>query len=130
MEVTKEQAKSLTAEIKEAVDAILAKHGLVAAKANTVYGEYYKFTLEASPVRTDENGINLASKEAKDYEKYHDLYDLPSGLLGKEIVVNGKKVVFIGIATSRKKYPLVFRREDGETVLYTESVGKRLKEAK
>lgn len=130
MEVTKEQAKSLTAEIKEAVDAILAKHGLVSAKANTTYGEYYKFTLEATPVRTDENGINLASKEAKEYEKYHSLYGLPSGLLGKEIVVNGKKVVFIGIAASRKKYPFVFRKEDGEIVLYTESIVKRLTEVK
>lgn len=127
MEVTKTQAQALTKEIKEAVDAILAKHGLASSKASTNYGDYYKFTVEATAVRTDDNGINLASKEAQAYEKYHNLYDLPSGLLGKEIVVNHKKIVFVGIAASRKKYPYAFRKEDGEIVLHTEAIVPYLK---
>jgi hypothetical protein len=122
MEVTKQQAQSLTKEIQEAVAAILAKHGLADPKVKTTYGDYYKFTLEASPENIGDNGVNMSSKEAVAYTKFHNAYDLPSGLLGKQIVVKGETVTFIGIATTRKKYPYAFRKSDGQTTLYTEAI--------
>jgi len=122
MQVTKTQAQSLTKEIQEAVAAILAKHGLADPKVKTTYGDYYKFTLEASPENLDENGVNLSSKEAVAYTNFHNAYDLPAGLLGKQIVVKGETITFIGIATTRKKYPYAFRKENGETTLYTEAI--------
>jgi hypothetical protein len=137
MEVTKQQAVSITAEIKEAVDAILAKHGLADPKVKTTYGDYYKFTLEACAKNEGDNGINLSSKEATYFTKFgYTAYDekfSPTQLvapLGTVFTVNGKEFAFGGIASSRKKYPIVgVSTEDGRTTLFTDAVVAKINKA-
>ena len=120
--VSKNEAQTLTKEIQEAVAAILVKHGFADPKIRTSYGDYYKFTLEASPDNTDENGVNLSSKEAVAYNQLHKAYDLPSGLLGKRIKIKGEWLTFAGIASTRPKYPYSFIKEDGTKTLFTAAI--------
>lgn len=130
MNISKELSRQVTDDIRTAVDAILAKHGLVAGKVNTHYGIHYKFSIEAVAEELGENGVNLASKEATAYQQLHKVYDLPEGLLGKIITVKGEPLVFLGIAASRSKYPYAFRKANGETTLYTDAIVPYLTGAK
>lgn len=130
MEVTKEQAVSITAEIKTAVDAILAKHGLSDPKVKSNYGDYYRFTLEACAKNEGDNGVNLSSKEATYFTKFgYTAYDekwVATELvapLGTLFTVKGVEYAFGGIASSRKKYPIVgISTADGRTMLFTDAV--------
>lgn len=116
MEVTKQQAISLSAEIKEAVDAILAKHGLSGQKVKTAYGEYYKFSLEAFAKNEGVNGVNLSSKEATYFTKfgytaytvdYRNSTELVAPLGTKfSGGTPAKEYVFAGISPTRRKYPI------------------------
>ena len=130
MEVTKEQAVSVTAEIQEAVNAILAKHGLTGPKIKTTYGDFYKFTLEAFVKNEGDNGINLSSKEATYFKKFgYTAYDAqynttelvaPLGTIFKN---KGVEYAFGGIASSRKKYPIVgINTANGTTMLFTDAM--------
>ena len=128
MEVTKQQAKEITEEIKAAVEAIFKSHGLETPKASARYGISYSIKLEASVENLDENGVNLSSQEAMAYTQFHKAYDLNGGLLGTEFEVNGEKFTFIGLALSRNKYPIVARNSSGETVFFTRLVASKLNE--
>lgn len=127
MAVTKAQASVISNEIQAAVDAILSKHGLVAGKVRTTYGDMFAFKVEATPLVKGENGVNLESIEAKDYLRFGNSYGLNAGLLGKKFVSNGDEYVFAGIAISRKKYPIVATKVlTGTTMFFTETVKTKL----
>jgi hypothetical protein len=130
MEVTKEQAVSVTAEIQEAVNAILAKHGLTGPKIKTTYGDFYKFTLEAFVKNEGDNGINLSSKEATYFKKFgYTAYDAQYNSteliapLGTIFTNKGVQYAFGGIAATRKKYPIVgINTTNGTTMLFTDAM--------
>lgn len=139
MEVTKQQAVNITAEIQEAVNAIIAKHGLSGPKVKTSYGDYYKFTLEAFAKNEGVNGVNMSSKEATYFTKFgFTAYDekfnatelvAPLGTKfsgGKPI----KEYVFAGIASTRKKYPIAaIDLATGATVFFPEAIAGHINKA-
>lgn len=120
--IERNTAKQVTAEIQEAVNAILAKHGMVAGKVSSGYGDFYKFTIQASMNVVGDSGVNEASTEAIAYERFGSTYGLPEGILGKAFTAKGKTYKFAGIATSRPKYPIVAIDAEGNRVCFTEQV--------
>ena len=139
MEVTKQQAVSITAEIQEAVNAILTKHGLSGPKVKTAYGDYYKFSLEAFAKNEGDNGVNLSSKEATYFLKFgYTAYDANYNTtelvapLGTKFSggTPAKEYVFAGIASTRKKYPITaIDVATGATVFFPDSVVGRINKA-
>lgn len=120
MSVTKPQAQAVTAEIMQAVEAILAKHGLdKPSGVRSTYGDQYKLTITTSSVELNDDGINTASAEAIAYERYAFSYGLHDGLLGTKFMVRGEEWTFLGIATKRSKYPIMARNAAGKTMLHT-----------
>lgn len=93
--------------VSAAIADVFAEAGLVAP---TVTGSFTKtsvsFKLSASIDAVDESGVNLASQEALDYEKFGSTFGLDEGRLGKEFSVQGKRFVFAGINGRRPKYPI------------------------
>ena len=76
MEVTKELAVQVSAEIKKAVEEILAKHGLAEPKVKTTYGDIYKLVIESSVEAKDASGVNTKSAEAIYYTRFgYTAYD-------------------------------------------------------
>lgn len=133
MEVEKDVALRITSEISSAVEEILKKHGFTPPKIRTTYGDIYKVSFESTPETIDESGINVTSKEAVAYNRFYSSYDMPPGLLGTKFTAHTKfgadEFTFVGIATSRSKYPIVAKSSDGATVYFTKNYGKVIADA-
>ena len=125
--VSKELCTLVSKEIDAAIADILARHGLEATKRQSQYGDWFKFTVTASPVVIGDSGVNEATPEASAYNRFYRSYGLNEGLLGKEFVSKGETYRFCGIATSRRKYPFVGKRiSDNQTVFFTEDLAAKL----
>lgn len=128
--VSKEKAAAVSAEIKEAVEKILAKHELQIGQIRSGHGEWFEFKVTAEAIQQGPNGVNLASKEATYYTKfgftaYDDDYKAtelvaPLGTIFK----NGtKEYVFSGVNPQKRKFPIQARRtSDGEMVGLPEAI--------
>lgn len=127
MAVAKAQASEISVEIKAAVEAILAKHGMELTKVQTTYGDVYGFKCEGSPLVKGENGINMESKEAQAYKRFATSYGLPEGLLGKKFTSKGREFAFAGIAPSRSKFPFAaMNLLEGRMYFFTEDIKSKL----
>lgn len=124
--ISKQKADDISTEIIEAVDAILAKHGMARGATRSTYGDAFTFKVEACNVTLGEGGVNLASTEAQDYKRYSRSYGLNEGLLGKAFTANGQRYTFAGIATRRHKYPIYALDSAGRGIFFTTSVVERL----
>jgi hypothetical protein len=115
MEVTKEQAQAITAELKAAVEEVLGRHGLVASNATkTGYGDNYSFKVEAFRKREGRNGVNLASKEAKFFEFVGATHGLTNDDLGAVITLKGEKWTLTGARDSGKFPFIAIRNKTGK----------------
>jgi hypothetical protein len=55
------------------------------------------------------------------YNQYHKIYGLPSGLIGKKVKIMGENVTFLGIHGRSRKYPYLFKSDKNDKyVRYTE----------
>jgi hypothetical protein len=138
--VAKATAQAVSAEIKEAVDAILAKHNLQVNKLNTKYGDLYEFKIQASPINLNEDGINMTSTEVLDYQRfgYYATVITPdkkvefasvTAPIGTKVKLNGKVYAFAGIR-SRGKNKLIFKCvADGKNYVFSDQAILELNKA-
>ena len=130
MTINPTKVKQLREEILAALKPIAEKHGLIIDKANANYSSSTaSLTLGFSEQELDENGVNLVGEYATAYLTFQRAYDLPSGILGKVFVNNGKQFAFAGIALKRSKYPFaVVALATGEKSFMTDgpSIRKQL----
>jgi len=129
MAISKTDAVAVTTEIMEAVNAILAKHGLDTPTVRTTYGDTYKIAITSAAVELNEAGINLASAEAIAYDRYHNAYGLNPGLLGTKAIIRGEEYTLLGLALKRSKYPIVTRNAAGKTLLWGSEIATKFNEA-
>lgn len=107
MEISKEEAQKITAEIKSAAEAILARHGLKASsKTISGYGEHYSFKIEGFRSKIGRGGVDLGTKEAKFFVAAYASHGLNEGDLGAVFTANGQEWLLIG-ARDSGKYPLI-----------------------
>jgi len=108
----KAQAKVVQVAVGEAIKAVYAQHGL---------------TVTSSRVTYDDSTLNLTVKatvadpaaQAKTWDNYAPVFDLPEGGVGKVITLNRKAYRIIGLDLNRRAYPV--RVEDlatGRPVLF------------
>ena len=126
MNITKEEAREITKDIQEAVAAIFYARDMAVPKVKTTYGDVYKVSFESSPLALNDAGVNVASPEASAYERFHDSYGLPAGLLGKKFESRGETYTFAGLATRRPKYPIVALKSNGDITFFTENIKTQL----
>ena len=152
--VTKAESQAISDEIKEAVLAILAKHGLVTEKIRTAYGDNYSFKIEAGKPKIGKNGVDLNSEAATYYTRYgytsmgtgnwkevktekgtHYVGDGTKleAELGQEFQYGNKTYYFAGV-NPRKKLPIVaisaengkfYALADAAVVLINESANRK-----
>jgi hypothetical protein len=104
--IDRQTAVTVIKEVEAAVAAVFAAHGLTKPKVRGSFGDSLKITLEASPDRTNDNGINIATPEALAYTRYHASYDLPANGLGIKFLSQGKEFVVTGLSPNRPKFPI------------------------
>lgn len=130
--IDKTKATQVAQEMKEAINAILAKHGLQVSATKMGYGEWYEYKVTAVAIAEGPNGVNLATKEAQYYEKFgwqvygqapnFEVTELKAPL-GTGFTHGGKKYAFAGVAPQRKKYPIVaINLATKEQVFFPEAV--------
>lgn len=124
MNVTASKAKEVTKEVEAAIVAILSKHGLATPTLSTTYGDFLKITIKTSLETLNEDGVNLSSPEALDYETYGETYGLKPGLLGTRFLSRGVEYIFTGIKPSRPKFPICAMTPDGRQFKMTEDAVK------
>lgn len=116
--ITREQARAITAELTAAITDVFAHHGLTAPTLKTTFGLEYKVTASGSPIVLNDRGANTATPEATAYAVYGRGYGLSDGLLGVTVSIGGKQATFAGIAAKRAKYPFAFDIDGGKRVFH------------
>jgi hypothetical protein len=124
--IDKQTAKTISAELKEAAEAVFAKHGLTLDKISTNYGELYRFKVEAHVADVDEDGVDRNSSFAVAFLAWPSQFGLTAEALGKQATINGKAWTFAGVAATRRKYPLAFKGDDGKIMLFSETAARHL----
>ena len=122
MNVTKDKAREITAEIEVAVKAIFEKHELQPSKIRSKYGDGYQVSIQADAIEMNDSGVNLASTESQVWISIGNKYGFenPASVLGAEFVQNGKPFKFLGMNPNASKFPLVAKNlKDGKTYKLT-----------
>lgn len=107
-QVTKKQTEVIGKEIEIAVKAILEKHNMELTKVRGKYGDVFAFSVEASPINRNENGVNLASSDARTFMQVGKDYGFenPADTLGKTFTSNRKTFKFVGLNLNKRKFPV------------------------
>jgi len=129
MGISREQAKTITAEIDAAVADILTKHGLTKDKVRTTYGEIYSYKIEATFHEVNDNGVNMNSRAIDDlryYAKFHGITDIDAVLASNDTInIGGKEYVPAGFRPRAKKQPFIMKCiTDGKTYIFSDSVAR------
>lgn len=129
--VSREVCDKVAAELREHAIKLFAKYGLEVTSSKAQYGDKFTFKIDAVSTDIDENGINLNSVEAQYYTRFGFSYY--SELSGKTEVLNvplgtkfqnkGTEYIFAGIASRKRKFPIVARRvSDGAMFGFAEGM--------
>jgi len=117
--VERAEAREITAEIKAAVEAVLAKRGMKLTVGMTHFGDSYDVKLVATKMAVDpETGIDLGSKEAVEWKRYAASFGLPAEGLGKTFKSGGHTFTVVGLNAKKYTRPVVATREDGKTFVF------------
>jgi hypothetical protein len=111
MGITREQSKTISAEIKAAAEQILTKHGLTIDKTMSHYGAGFDIKITASTHTIDDNGINTNSREMDALKYYAAAYGITNieADIAAPIHINGKDYIPAGYRTRASKQPFIMR---------------------
>jgi hypothetical protein len=121
MTVAKTTALAIMNELEGEINRVLEKHGLDKAKLKCKYGAHFELKIESATLELGENGVNLQSPEAQYYTQFG--YMGLHAPLGTKFTNRGATFVFIGIAPSRRKYPIAVRNlDEGHNSFFPEGI--------
>ena len=106
-EFSKTEAVELTAELKDAMQLVLEKHGLKLANYHTTYGNIYRLKVELSKPNVNDDGFDEGTREARDYRDMAGYYRLPVEALFTEFSSSGRRWRLMGLNPKARKYPVV-----------------------
>ena len=107
--------------IREKMDAALASLEEIGihAKATNISYQDQNATVKVEISVMGENG-EVVSKEALDYERYREMYELPE--LGTTFTNRGTTYTITGLKPRSTKYPVLAMRADGKTFKFTRAI--------
>ena len=123
--ITKEALTTLRPKIDQALKELGQRLGieLKVTKGQFTNGPTGHFTLEIATLGADGQPFN---KEADDFTKHAELYDLSPDDLGEVIEIGGKNFTIIGLLPSRPKNCIQIRNHaTGQTHITTAPTAKR-----
>jgi hypothetical protein len=128
---TKQNLPKLRTEIDAALAKVLGQYGLEGSIGNISFTDYKLNTKLVVEVTAPE-ATEAIAEQANDLGKMYGI----AAPLGTVIRNGGRRLVYIGIEPSRRKYPIKFRLDDGHTdaanskvILFTTSVVDQLNKA-
>ena len=119
--VSRDAAKSISDEI-EAEAKKICQGKLQITGISTKYGEGYSITIKADGIELGQNGVNLASRYAQDFRMTSWRYEMTDADLGKEALINGKKMFLAGVEIKRNgNVRIAIQDEQGNILLGAEN---------
>ena len=112
----KQTLKVIREKMNEAL-AVLEEIGIHTNVTNISYQDQ-NATVKVEISVMGENG-EIVSKEALDYERYRDMYELPE--LGTTFQNRGQTYTITGLKPRSHKYPVLAERADGKTFKFPRS---------
>jgi hypothetical protein len=107
MELDREKVRVIRKDIEAALLEVATKHGLESKPFSVQFTpNSIKARIEMTAVLMGTGGVNLASKEALNYERVGKHYGLEPNRLGVVFRYNGNDYRFLGLTASRPKYPI------------------------
>lgn len=129
MDVSKDFSAKVAKEIESAVQVILEKNRLEAGKVRIKYGDVFSFSIEASRVTLNENGVNTSTPEAQMWKIVGEGlgFDKAEDALGAHFEVNGNEYKFLGWNDRSKRFPVIaYKEASGEKVGFSARVLRRI----
>jgi len=99
--VTKALCSKIQLAISQHAKKIYAQNNLVSDKCNARYGTNFSITLKADKLVIGDNGVNLASKFAKNFRMTSYTHKLPDATLGQPAKFGDKVMYFAGVELRR-----------------------------
>jgi hypothetical protein len=92
------------------------------SKVSTKYGEGYSITIKADGIQLGRNGVNLSSQFAQDFRLTSWRYEMTDADLGKEALINGKRMFLAGVEIKRNgNVRIAIQDEQGNILLGAEN---------
>lgn len=112
---TKEVAKSLRAEIDQALEAVGKKYGIEFRTGNCAVGfTEMVYKLEVTPA--DKSLVE--EKDQKDFEYFAHMYKLEKSDFGKEFDYKGTKYTIVGLNLGRPKFVIRGKNAEGKVYFF------------
>ena len=138
--VSREKTREVVAEINAAVMEILEKHNLQLTKQTGKFGDEFGYSVTASAIQVNEDGINILSPDVVAYERngywaYWGKVGVDSDFaqltapIGTKFVSNGKTYAFAGIKSRGKLKIIGVETVSKKSFLFPDSIAKKLNEA-
>ncbi|GEO42844.1 hypothetical protein SAE02_69920 [Skermanella aerolata] len=117
--------RKLQPEIEAALAALGRRHGITIRAGTARFRESTaELKLELAVIGGDGKS---ARREVEEFAKYHAMYGLEAGDLGRVVILDHEEHCLVGLAPNRPKYPIVMERlRDGKVVLCTEDVIEKI----
>jgi hypothetical protein len=129
-----EDVKGVVDEAIEAMNAVLARHGMIASASTAKYTQHYVRTeVTMSEMTTTADGVAVPMTREwvmfREYAGKGRFAPLSPGMLGKRFTYMGETYRLMGLNTRAKKYPLLARQSDQEPDLIKLSVAAFVRSA-
>lgn len=117
-EFTKDSAKMVHEDVRKEVNDVLAKYGLTLGKSIGRYSAT-EFTVKLTAMVTETTSGTFFDKGKADFERYAPSYDIPKEMLGRQVVINGKRYKIIGWNNRSNKYKVLIESSNGKKMRAT-----------
>jgi hypothetical protein len=105
MMVDKRTCEAAMAELKAAAQGIFEKYGLEVTDTRGKYGQALEVTVKAAVLVKGDNGVNLGTPEAAEYQMWAKSLGMDPDALGKTFVSGGEVYALSGYNRRRPRYP-------------------------
>lgn len=126
--VSKDLAKQISDEIKRYAEELCAQHGLQVQKIRSNYGDYYKFSIEASMIQISDDGIDMGSEYVQRYQQagYFAVVDAQvmhlRAPVGTRFTHAGKQYLLVGVRARGKDKIIAKRADSDDMVLFIDEI--------
>ena len=118
----KATADKLYKDLQTTLNTFAKAHGLTLKTGNGRYGSNsLRIPVELFEV------TNGKSAEQVEFEKYAKLFGLEPSDYGKTFATGGATYTIVGLAMRSRKYPILAKRQDGQTVKFMTTIKTLLK---
>lgn len=119
-QMSKAEYSAFMNEVKETLNKLGAGRFTVSSGSGRYAPDGSNLTVKLEFAVVNNDGTS-ETKEHKDFMRYHEMYGFKKEDLGRSFMFKGERRTIVGLAMSRRKYPVLCKCEDGTQKLHVVS---------